>query len=306
MQQVKAKVLKNEEISEGYFRLSIEAPEISQNAAPGQFVMLRVGNSYDPLLRRPFSIHKINKSGIEVLYKVIGKGTGMMAHIKAGEGVDLIGPLGNRFTSKPDIKEALIAGGGIGAAPLLALTEELKDKAKKITVFLGGRGRHDILCVEEFEQLGAEVKIATDDGSLGHKGFVTEILEQYIGQPHRPAPTRLTSHVSQIYSCGPHLMSKKVAEISRRFNIPCQVSLEAHMACGVGVCLGCVIKMKGSGVRGQGSVLKPPLATGHRPLTTDCGCDSGNVPCDAQGSETSYRRVCMEGPVFDAEEIVWE
>lgn len=295
MQQVKAKVVKNEEVSEGYFRLSIETPKISQHAAPGQFVMLRVGNSYDPLLRRPFSIHKINKNEIEVLYKVIGKGTGMMAHIKAGEGVDLIGPLGNGFSFEPDIKEALIVGGGIGAAPLLSLAEKLKDKAKKITVFLGGRGRHDILCVEEFEELGAEIKIATDDGSLGHKGFVTEILEQYLGQPQGTAVTRLTSHVSQIYGCGPHLMSKKIAGISRRFNIPCQVSLEAHMACGVGACLGCVIK-----VHSRGGV-PPPLQS-----ATGCGCDSGNIPSDTQTPGSSYKRVCIEGPVFDVEEVVWD
>lgn len=303
MQQVKAKVLKNEEISEGYFRLSIEAPEISQNAAPGQFVMLKVGNSYDPLLRRPFSIHKINKNGIEVLYKVIGKGTGMMGHIKPEEGVDLIGPLGNGFSSGPDIKEALIVGGGIGAAPLLALAEELKNKVKKITVFLGGRGRHDILCVEEFEEVGAEVKIATDDGSLGHKGFVTEILEQHLRQPQGTAPT---PDFSLIYSCGPHMMSKKVAGISSQFNIPCQVSLEAHMACGVGACLGCVIKTK------KGTILTPPNPhfdkegvpkEGELP---SCGCDSNFVSCDAQGSETSYKRVCMEGPVFVAEEVVWD
>lgn len=303
MYQVKSRVLENKEISEGYFRLSIEAPEISQKAVPGQFVMLRVGNSYDPLLRRPFSIHRINKgAGIDILYKVIGKGTSMMAHIKAGEMVDLIGPLGRGFTFEPELKEAIIVGGGIGAAPLLALTEELGKKGKSVIVFLGGRSKRDILCKEASEQLGAVVKIASDDGSLGHKGFVTEILEEYLGQPHGAAPTRLTSHVSQIYSCGPHLMSKKVAGISRRFNIPCQVSLEAHMACGVGACLGCVIKTKTtppSSLFDKEGVLKAGALSA-------CGCDSGNIPCDTQTPETSYKRVCMEGPVFDAEEVVWD
>ncbi|MDO8446647.1 MAG: dihydroorotate dehydrogenase electron transfer subunit [Deltaproteobacteria bacterium] len=249
MYQVKSRVIKNEEVAEGYFRLSLECPEVAEKAGPGQFVMLRVGNSYDPLLRRPFSIHRINKwSGIEILYKVIGKGTGMMAHIKAGEGASVIGSLGNGFSFTEELGEALVVGGGIGAAPLLALAEKLTGKGigeeRKVIVFLGGKSKEDILCVEEFKEIGAEVQIATDDGSLGHKGFVTELLERYLGQPQGTAPTR-------IFSCGPHLMSKRVAEIAKKYNTPCQVSLEAHMACGVGACLGCVIKVKGSGVRGQ-------------------------------------------------------
>ena len=319
MYQVKSRVIKNEEVAEGYFRLSLECPEVAVKAVPGQFVMLRVGNSYDPLLRRPFSIHRINKSqqsGIEILYKVIGKGTGMMAHIKAGEVPSLIGPLGNGFSINGELGEALVVGGGIGAAPLLALAEKLTGKGegedRKVSVFLGGRSKEDILCVEEFKGIGAEVHIATDDGSLGHKGFVTELLEKYLSRltgdsPDSTAPLHFarksgtvpsaTSHVSRLFSCGPHLMSKRVAEIAKKHNTPCQVSLEAHMACGVGACLGCVIKVRGQepGVRSRGGVT-PPL----QPAT---GCF---VPCDTQLPETSFKRVCMEGPVFDAEEVVWD
>ncbi len=307
MYQVKSRVIKNEEVAEGYFRLSLECPELAEKAVPGQFVMLRVGNSYDPLLRRPFSIHRIIKgSGIEILYKIIGKGTGMMAHIKAGEVPSLIGPLGNGFSINGEFGEVLVVGGGIGTAPLLALAEKLTGngegigKERKVIVLLGGRSKDDILCVEEFKGLGAEVQVATDDGSLGHKGFVTELLDQYLGQPQGTAPTC-------IFSCGPHLMSKRVAGIAKKYNTPCQVSLEAHMACGVGACLGCVIKVRSSefGVRNKTDLeLNSRLLTPNSQLS--CGCDSESVPCDTQLPESSFKRVCMEGPVFNAEDVLWD
>lgn len=311
MYQTMPRVLEHEKISEGYFRLSLESPEVAENAVPGQFVMVKVGGTNDPLLRRPFSIHRIQDSGIEILYKVIGKGTGMMAHIKTGEEIDIIGPLGRGFTFESDLKEAIIVGGGIGAAPMLALAEELGKKGKKVVVFLGGRSKNDILCKEEFKKLGAEVHAATDDGSDEYAGFVTGLLDNYIKYPST-FPSAITiaqqrmeeGNVVKIFSCGPHLMSKKVAEISYNLNIPCQVSLEAHMACGVGACLGCVIKTKGT-------VLTPPPffdKEGGRKAgeLSSCGCDSNFVPCSTQVSETSYQRVCMEGPVFDAEEVVWD
>ncbi len=313
MYQVKSRVIKNEEVAEGYFRLSLECPEVAVKAVPGQFVMLRVGNSYDPLLRRPFSIHRIIKgSGIEILYKIIGKGTGMMAHIKAGEVPSLIGPLGNGFSINGEFGEALVVGGGIGAAPLLALADGLRKsrelgvgsrEKRRVTVFLGGRSKDDILCVEEFKVLGAEVQIATDDGSLGHKGFVTELLENYLSSHS----SLLTPHSSLVFSCGPHLMSKRVAEIAKKYNTPCQVSLEAHMACGVGACLGCVIKVRSSefGVRSKTDLeLNSQLPAPNSQLS--CGCDSESVPCDTQLPESSFKRVCMEGPVFNAEDVLWD
>ncbi len=297
MIQIKSRVSENKEISEGYFRLSIDCKEVADRALSGQFAMVRVGDSYDPLLRRPFSLHKIIKGqGIEVLYKVIGKGTGMMAHIKPGEIVDVIGPLGRGFWFDEELEEAIVVGGGIGAAPLLALTQDLSDrKVKKIVVFLGGRNKRDILCLDEFERLGADVHIATDDGSYGYKGFVTELLDKYLSGRVSCIDPNACRRVAQVYSCGPHMMSHKVAGISKKHKVPCQVSLEAHMACGVGACLGCVIK-----VHGRGGVT-PPLQP-----ATGCGCDSESVPCDTQVSDISYKRVCMEGPVFDAEEVVWD
>jgi dihydroorotate dehydrogenase electron transfer subunit len=246
--------------------MTLRAPEIAKSAKPCQFIMVRCVNSCQPFLRRPFSIHSVKGSNIEILYEVIGEGTKVLLQKKTCEYLDIIGPLGNGFDLRKE-KPILVAG-GIGVAPLLFLAERLKVKGQGCKVLIGARTKKEILCEKEFKALGYNVRIATDDGSKGYKGFVTDLLYGVIakcrgnpcGCPFRagasPAPT--------IYACGPQPMLKEVAAIAKRFNISAQVSLETHMACGIGACLGCVVETK-----------------------------------------DGYKLVCKEGPVFNAREIIW-
>lgn len=221
-------------------RLALLAPDISQAAVPGQFVMVRSAASLDPLLRRPFSISQVHSDDtLEILIKVIGKGTRSLAALKVGDQVDLLGPLGHGFTM-PDHGLACLVGGGIGAAPLLLLAQRLAARlpADAIQVLLGARNAVEATAMAEpFRALKIPIKLATDDGTAGHHGRVGELLAAH---PCGSGPT-------QVYACGPHPMLAAVARISKDKGWPCQVSTEALMACGLGACLGCAV----------------PKATGH-------------------------------------------
>lgn len=257
----------HEEVSRDYFLLSLELPP-SLNPRPGQFFMVKVTEETDPLLRRPLTLHcLINKDIFQLLYKVRRKGTRLLSKRKAGEELSLLGPLGNGFKVSDSISEAILVGGGIGVASLLPLAEELRRLNKKIRLFLGGKTKNDILCEEEFKGLGVELFISTEDSSYGEKGLITELLEDYLKS------SRFTVHNSRIYACGPRQMLKEVSELSWIYSIPCYVSLEERMACGVGACLGCAVKIK--------------------------------VP-SSQFPVPSYKMVCKDGPVFRAEEIDWD
>lgn len=255
--QEKAQLLTVQQLTEDIFRLVLDAPRISAKAKPGQFVMVRTTTGLDPLLRRPFSIHDIPSDGhLLLLYKVIGKGTSLMSQMKPGAMVDLIGPLGNSFRSPGDSPACLI-GGGMGIAPLLFHARSIQRANVHHTahhVLLGARNRSELEpLVQDFAALGIDLSTATDDGSFGHHGFISELL-----------PTTLP-HVSQVYVCGPTPLMAAVARLCKQAQVPCQASLETHMACGLGACLGCTIL----------------------------------------GSDNGYKHVCKHGPVFDAEEVVW-
>lgn len=257
-------VISNQQISEQYYKLTLAAEQIAAQAKAGQFVMLQVNKGYDPLLRRPFALHRWHSNGeIEILYQVRGKGTTLMTQLCPGEYVDILGPLGNGFWLPEDMPQVILVAGAIGVAPLLAWAQELLNKhgvfAKQILVMLGGRTRDDLLAVSDFAALGIDVRVITEDGSLGQAGLVTELLENYLQS--FPAP---------IFACGPSGMLKAVTVLAQQYDVPCQLSLEAFMACGVGACQGCVIKTK-----------------------------------DGQGG-FAYQRVCKEGPVFEAKDIIWE
>jgi len=260
MKQVKAKIILNEKAAPERFRMRLEAPSIAKEARPGQFLMLKCQD--DPLfmLRRPLAFHRIMKDSFDVLYQVVGKGTEILAQRKPGETLDVIGPLGNGFTShvpRPTSHVILIAG-GIAVAPLLAFAEALPKKiCSKSVVIIGACTKSHILCVDEFKKLGLRVEIATEDGTMGEKGLATDALKDFL----RSTPHALRS---TIFACGPKRMLKEVAKIARTNEIKCEVSLEEKMACGTGVCLGCAVKT----VKGN-------------------------------------RLVCKDGPVFNAEEIVW-
>ncbi|MBU1146819.1 MAG: dihydroorotate dehydrogenase electron transfer subunit [Candidatus Omnitrophica bacterium] len=241
MKDIKAKILSNKKIGNGYYKLMLDAPYIAQAAKPGQFVQVRCSDGLDPLLRRPFSIHRVTgqrptgngPTRIEILYEVIGKGTEILSKKRKGKFLDVLGPLGNGFTlpRKPKTENrATIITGGIGVAPMVFLAERL---AKKPTVLIGARTKDLILCEKDFKDMGAEVHIATDDGSQGHKGFVPELLG-----------TRDKGQGTRVYACGPNAMLKSVTDICKKRKLECEVSLEETMACGIGACLGCAVKMK--------------------------------------------------------------
>ena len=225
--------------------------------------MLKVSDLQGPLLRRPLSIHRVDKEKIEMLYERVGKGTEILSQRKAGEFLDVIGPLGNGFTLPPKNREfkAVLVAGGMGVAPLVFLAQRLatgkrKSAGDRIQVLIGARTKQQLLCEKEFKKLGCDVKIATDDGSAGFSGRVTGLLERAL----------LTQDYQRtiVYSCGPKPMLRELVRICRKKLIPAQVSLEEHMACGIGACLGCVVNTVGG-----------------------------------------YKRVCKEGPVFEAEKLIY-
>ncbi|MDP3789773.1 MAG: dihydroorotate dehydrogenase electron transfer subunit, partial [Candidatus Omnitrophota bacterium] len=182
-QQVTARIISQKELKKNCFRMAIEAPMVARAARPGQFIHIRCGGSKDPLLRRPVSIHKIGKRFVEILYNVVGKGTAILSAQKAGDEIDIIGPLGNGFKIHKGSKSIkLLVAGGMGVAPLMALAEGLakdKNSAKKIAI-LGAKTKNHILCEKEFKKLRLDVHIATEDGSMGKKCFATDLAKEII------------------------------------------------------------------------------------------------------------------------------
>ena len=217
----------------------LDAPYIAKSAKPGQFVQIKCSDSMEPLLRRPFSIHKV-KRGLEILYEVVGKGTEMLSRKQKGEYLDALGPLGNGFSLprgsnlKP---RAIIIAGGIGAAPLVYLAEELKKNKIKTIVLIGAKTKGLILCEKDFKKITPEVYVSTDDGTYGCKGFVSKLF-------HKILKTTESKFETVVYVCGPHGMLRCIADICRERNFECQVSMEEKMACGIGACLGCVVETK--------------------------------------------------------------
>lgn len=272
MKNFKTVVLSNQEISPGYFRMRILVPGISQKVRAGQFLMLRVQLSLSPLLRRPFGIFQVGflppdcdglppKEFLEMIYKVVGGGTRIMSELHNGDRVEILGPLGRGFDLDVPGKEKILVGGGIGLVPLFMLAQELLQKGNKVRLLMGGRTRSDIITVTEFERLGVETYVSTEDGSLGEEGLVTQVLERKLAQYPDAA----------VYSCGPMPMLDAVQKICAAHKAPLQVSLEALMACGVGACLGCVVK-----------------GAGH------------------SEQNPRYLCTCKEGPVFRAEQLEWQ
>lgn len=240
MKQEKAKIISNHNINQEYGYLELESSFIAKNAKPGQFINLRVLENSEPLLRRPFSISAVRSSRVQVIYKILGKGTQALAARKPQEHLDVIGPLGNGFdypASSGKLKKTrnILVAGGMGVAPLFFLAQKLKNNPP--LVLIGGKTKMQIICAREFKTLGCKVKVATDDGSSGFKGKVTDLLEALL-------PSTIDRRPLTVYACGPHPMLKKIASLSSENRITTQLSLEEHMACGVGACLGCVVLTK--------------------------------------------------------------
>ncbi len=277
-------VTENRPLTGGHFLLSLDTPRQAQATRPGQFVMLRVLGRSDVLLRRPMSIYDVKLTlspnaeerlhrapgsprYLQLLFKVVGRGTRMMADLKPGDRVGLLGPLGHGFFEEdylPRVHEAdeiLHVAGGIGIAALLLPARRLREAGFHQRLFFGGRTKADLVVVGDFNPLVRATLLATEDGSAGYRGFVTRPLEEH-----------LSGHTGKrflLMVCGPGPMLRATVELAKRYRHPCLVSMENRMGCGLGVCLGCCIRVDGAG-------------------------------------HEAYQRVCTEGPVFWAEKVIWQ
>lgn len=231
--QQKAEIIRREQVGEDIFRLTFKAPDMAEAARPGQFVMVRTVDGMDPLLRRPFSVHQVSDNSLlQILIKVIGKGTRALAEAAPGEKLDIVGPVGRSFNCSSKGSHTLV-GGGIGTAPLLFLAKHLlrENEPSSLRVLLGACTKDEIAEVaEDFARMGLAVDIATEDGSLGRQGLVTDLMAD---------PEQDDSMM--VYCCGPYPMLKAVVGICRQNSWACQVSLETIMACGLAACLGCAV-----------------------------------------------------------------
>lgn len=255
----KIKVLWNQQVGPSYYRIGLAPFNGLANAQPGQFIMVRIPGNAETILRRPFSIHRVVSEknfpkAMEILYKVVGKGTDILSKVEKGEELDILGPLGNGFKIPETIATGILVGGGIGIAPLVFLISSLFQKGydpSNFSLFLGAGTKSDLLCLEELAETGIKIYTTTDDGTFGDKAMVTDALATVL-QNNCP---------DVMYACGPLMMLKQVAVLAKKNTIPCQISLESMMACGMGACLGCAVK-------------------------------------NAKSNDT-YDHVCVDGPVFD-------
>lgn len=265
---IKAKILLKEEVALDICLIRLLAPLIAKEAVAGQFIHIKCSKDNYPLLRRPLSIHRIDKEKGEIfiLFQAVGEGTKLLAQRAVGDDLDIVGPIGNGFNIYPESKKIMIIAGGIGVAPLLALCEESIRQDKEVRVLIGALKKELVIGEENIRSLGAKVDIATDDGSYKYKGLVTDLLERIIKKGWL---------ADQIFACGPKTMLRKINEIALKINIDYQVSLEERMACGIGACLGCVCEIKTKGKK-------------------------------EDKVKYEFKRVCVDGPVFKASEVVWD
>jgi dihydroorotate dehydrogenase electron transfer subunit len=256
-------LVQHEPLEGGYFTITFEHPEVARNGRAGQFVMIKAGSSSEPPLRRPFSILGVDprRATFSLLLKAVGPGSRSLAEMRPGELALCLGPLGAPFRPPPEGVEAVLVAGGYGIAPLLLFGRELSELGVRARLFYGGRSAGDLQLQECFDALSIPVAAATEDGSLGTRGRVTEPLRDYLDS--KPGALAL-------YACGPDAMLHAVARLAGSRGLPAQVSLDPWMGCGIGTCLGCVVRIQ--------------CASEERPR---------------------HRCACTEGPVFDAADVVW-
>lgn len=254
-----------------------ECPQLAARIVPGQFLMLRLADFDDPLLGRPLALYDTvldgagRPVGVDVVYLVVGRMTGKLAASRPGQRLEVWGPLGNGFPSRP-ARHLLMVAGGIGQTPFMALAREalgqrfygeparVVPRAERITFCYGARSGEYLAGLDDFRALGLDLRTSTDDGTAGRRGLVTDLARDVLAGPTPP---------DRIVCCGPEKMMEAVARLAGEYRVPCEVSLETPMACGIGICFSCVARIR------QG----------------DDGWD--------------YRRTCVEGPVFDAERVVF-
>jgi dihydroorotate dehydrogenase electron transfer subunit len=289
-------IVEHKPIASGTWQLTFHAPELATKALPGQFLMLRIAGHNDPLIGRAlamFDRHRDSSgmlNAVSVVYTVKGKFTTAMSRRKAGDQIEVWGPLGNTFSVEP-VDHLILVAGGVGQTPMLTYAaaalglesfgaqssstsshiansegktsaEMIGPFAKKVTLCYGARSSDLLAGVDRFQAVCSDVVIATEDGSAGIRGRVTTALEEILRVE--------SSHKCRIACCGPEPMMHAVSQIAKVYNVPCEVSLETPMACGIGICFTCVAKV--------------------------------NQP----NGEWDYKRTCVEGPIFDANCINWD
>lgn len=250
----------HQEVAKGHYRMVLHAPAIAAEARAGQFCMVEVQEGLYPFLRRPMCFERIYRDSVSILYKVEGEGTRLMSKASQGNTIGIQGPLGKPFPLDGHFDRHILVAGGIGIAPFPALAEAIIGKLGKTPeVIIAARTESMLICEEDFRQMGCKVHLATDDGSAGEKAYASQVLE-------RLAPDARTV----VYCCGPMPMMRATFQVCEPRGVLCLASLEAEMACGDGVCLGCVVESK--------------------------------VEVEAE----RMVRVCFDGPVFDARVINWD
>ena len=258
---ISATVFSQRETTRGHFLMVLKASASFRESLPGQFVMVRMKNCDHPFLSRPFSIYSVYSHGrdtfVEILYKIVGKGTEVFSRLREGNVLNILGPLGKGFDVPSECNKIVLIAGGVGIAPLSFLAERYKDtNGAEIICYMGAGSLEALVGLDRIEGICSVVKVSTDDGSRGHPGPVTELFGRDM-ELH-------ADNNSRIYSCGPNPMLRSLHELLKDRPVACQVSLEERMACGIGACLGCVVKTK------SGSLV----------------------------------RVCKEGPVFDINSVM--
>jgi dihydroorotate dehydrogenase electron transfer subunit len=266
MDLIRATVLANDEIMPSTQVIELESSELGRSAAPGQFIHIRPGPGWDPILRRPMSIYRIRPNGVALMVRSIGSGSAIIAASRPGDRLDCLGPLGRPFTVDRSARRLLMIGGGYGVAPLLALADAVIPREVEI-VLLVGAANAEYVFPSRLVPSEVEYAVATVDGSLGHRGFVTELAPEYLDwcdAVHACGPTAMLEAVARLTGSGDATAGRRHLSTSSRFGGPVEVAMEQQMGCAMGVCLGCVVKTRGG-----------------------------------------YRRVCRDGPVFPAEELLW-
>lgn len=226
-------------VAAGHYELIAAHHPALDAVQPGQFINVRVARpgSWDPLLRRPFSLYRRFANGDwSIVYRVVGRGTEALARLRPGDDIDVLGPLGRGFVKVPEARRLLLVGGGVGVPPLLFLAQTWQGQAE-MKALLGFAEAGLAFGWTEFAALGIEAEVATDDGSLGHRGFVTDLLENQLNR----------NEWDGLYACGPRPMLEAVARIACRAGVPCQLAFEEAMGCGVGACLSCVLPVRTEG-----------------------------------------------------------
>ncbi len=256
---ISGKILGNEQIAPIIYKMTIESEYIAENARAGQFVNVKCSDGINALLRRPISICNTNRANksFNIVYQVKGTGTELLSKMEVGDYVDILGPLGNSFDLDAKYSKIAVVGGGIGIFPLLFLLSQ--SKAAVRNSYLGFRSRDFIVLEDEFKKHSDDLHISTDDGSTGDKGLVTDLLQKDLEG----------AGLDMLYACGPTPMLKQVVRLAEKYDIPCQVSMEQRMGCGIGACLVCACKTR-------------------------------------LGDEWEYSHICKDGPVFKSSEIIFE